>query len=301
MRLYALHDSDPHLRETLGARPVNAEQAREKNAHGYGIFWVVNSYTARRKTSNLTRINWWFIELDGGDKADQEQRFKSSPLLPSLVVESANGYHAYWKAIGATKERTDLRQTWKRIVRWGLVPALGGDPKATDPLRLLRAPGYYHCKGEPFPVQVVWESSAAYTEAQMLEAFPCQEETRDQQKAEPAGDLSFWQRVAALDGRDALARLNGHWLQKGERFYLREQGNGNANIFREGDDYSTGCFVDADGRLGGVDGGSSVAAWCAWYGWSWGEVASGLREVFPELSEGPGGTLLVPEGRMADA
>lgn len=232
---------------------------------------------------NLERIRFWFCELDTGSKADQVARLRRAPLLPTVVVESARGYHAYWAAADATEG------TWKRIVRWGIVPALGGDPKATDVLRLLRAPGFLHLKDptQPFLVRTVWRLDTRYSEQQMLRLFPdTQPKAAAQERTalEP-GAGGFWTRVARLDGREALRRLSGHWLVKSERFRLVEQPSGNANVIREWPDgpVDTGSFVDAAGRLGAVDGGSTIAAWCHWYGHSWGQVAEGLREVFPEL------------------
>src|SRR5688572_10106295 len=139
-RLYALHDSSQELQKKRGSFPVSPEEAERLNGDGYGIFWVVNEFLPPRKTANLERINYWFVECDEGTKEQQLERLRRAPLLPSFVVESKRGMHAYWAALDASLDN------WKTIVRWGLVPALGGDPKATDPLRLLRAPGFNHVK-----------------------------------------------------------------------------------------------------------------------------------------------------------
>jgi hypothetical protein len=281
MPLFALHDSDVRLREQ-GSFPVSRPRAEELNAQGYGIFWVPNLYRGRRLIKNVEQIRYWFAELDTGTKQEQAEKLRRAPLLPTAVVESARGYHAYWAARGAGLAN------WKRIVRWGVVPALGADPKATDPLRILRCPGFNHVKdpAKPFPITTVWKLDTTYTEEQMLRLFPDREPKRPDQEAkslEP-GTGSFWQRVAQLDGREAIRRLNGHWSVKGERFELQEQSNGHANIWRTHPDrLSVGCFVDATGGLGSVEGGSSVAAWIKWYGWSWGDVAKAIREVFPEV------------------
>lgn len=284
MALWALHDSNTELR-ARGAFPVSRSEAEKLNAQGYGIFWCPNVVRGRRLVTNLERIRFYYAELDTGTKKEQAEKLRRAPLLPTAVVESARGYHAYWAARNATLAN------WKRIVRWGLVPALGADPKATDAVRILRCSGFNHVKdpAKPFPVTTVWKLSTTYTEEQMLRLFPNREPKRpDQEEREPLepGTGTFWQRVAQLDGREAIRRLSGHWLCKGERFELEEQGNGHANIWRTHPGrYSTGCFIDAAGRLGAVEGGSSPASWCRWYGHGWDRVADGLREVFPELGE----------------
>ena len=281
-RLWALHDSDAEQRKR-GAFAVTRAEAEKLNREGFGIFWCPNVVRGRRLTTNLERIRFYYAELDTGTKKEQAERLRRAPLLPTAVVESARGYHAYWAARDASLSN------WKRIVRWGIVPALGGDPKATDAVRILRCPGFNHLKdpARPFPVRTVWTLGTTYSEDQMLRMFPDRQPKLPDQGAREGsgpGTGSFWQRVAQLDGRDAIRRLDGHWSVKGERFELQEQSNGNANIVRTHPSrLSVGCFVDAGGRMGAVEGGSSIASWVKWYGWSWADVACALREVFPEL------------------
>jgi hypothetical protein len=292
VKLYALHDSNQYVKSAVGSTPVTEEEAVALNADGWGIFWVVNEFKGRRLIRNLTRIRYWFCEIDGGTKDEQYAKLSClTDATPTMVVESKNGYHVYWKVRGeATVEN------WKRIVRWGIVPALGADPKATDPLRLLRAPNHMHMKDieAPFAVRRVWTSDYSYTEEEMLRLFPSRKPETTQRmnlKRKPSATSSnFWERVAALDNRRAIPALSGHWLCNEEQFYLREMSNGNANIIRHtwvGDGHSksedTGSFIDEEGRLGNVKGGTSVAAWCAWYGHDWPTVRRGLLEVFPEL------------------
>lgn len=279
--VYALHDQ-PEFRR-LGAQPVTPDQQWVMQDEGYGLFWTPNLCDGRRLADNLSEIRYWYCEVDTGTKEEQLERIRNAPLLPSLVIESKRGYHVYWAALHATVAN------WKRIVRWGIVPALDADPKATDPVRILRLPGSYHLKdpNDPFLVSVVWDKPFRYTEAQMMRAFPDQSPQREDRPPGKKAD-GFWGRVAELDGRDAILALSGHALCNGERFELQELSNGNANIFRvepDGSLYSTGCFVDAEGRLGSVQGGCSIAAWCRWYGAPWAEIAEGLRELYPELGD----------------
>jgi hypothetical protein len=278
-RLYAFHDSDAETRSKRGSFPVDLREARLLNADGYGIFWVVNDFEGKRKQANTTRIRFWFCEIDARKRL-QEQVVPRLALLPSMVVESKAGHHLYWRVHGEANQ-----YNWRRVVRYGLVPSLGGDPKATDMLRLLRAPGYLHMKdpNDPFMVNEVSWNPYQYTEQQMLQAFP-DSRTPKVTKRDAGQASSFWEAVGNLDCRDALQRLGGHWLVNGEKFTLDEQGNGNANIIRS-DGYSTGSFVDSEGTLGNTTGGCSIAAWCHWYGHDWGEVARGLKELYPELEQ----------------
>ncbi len=279
-RLFVLHD-DPTKR-WCGSVEVSEERARELNKEGYGVFHTVNEFAGRRLQANLTKINYYFCEIDNGVQRTLTNWMAAMPLKPTWVVQSKRGYHAYWAAKDATPAN------WKRIVRHGIVPALGGDPAATDVLRLLRAPGFYHMKDskEPFLVQTVWESDLSYTEAQMLEAYPDKRKPRCPTASKPAQEGDFWWRANQLDARDALIRLSGHWLVKGERFWLVEQSNGNANVYVQtlgGELVSTKAFVTPEGKLFADQVG--IPAWVHWYQKDYGTVAIGLRQLFPELED----------------
>jgi hypothetical protein len=278
-RVFALHDKHPGPPQEL--RNIGAH-VRRLNNEGYGIFQVVNQFTGRRLVENMTRIDWWYADLDTGTKAEQLERILLQPIKPSRVVETKKGHHVYYKATDATLGN------WDRIVKRGLVPALEGDPRATDPLRLLRVPGFYHHKAEPFLVRTIAEADVAYTESQMMGAFPevVKEHSlvtiRDRLQAEQAG---FWHRVAGLSAREVVKRLSGHELVNGEEMRLIDTGGGKANIQvrAKGKTWrGTPCWITQDDTLAGVEGGSSAGAWCKWYGKSWAEIAMGLKELFPE-------------------
>jgi hypothetical protein len=194
-------------------------------------------------------------------------------------VESKRSYQLYWAAKDATQEG------WYRVER-GIVRALGADPKAIDPLRLLRAPGYYHWKDaeDPFLVTEVWRTNAVYSEAQALRAYGLPERRPKSEGPVSIPTGSIWTRFSSIPGWEAIERLNGHWLQQGEVFHTEQQANGNLNLVRD-DGFRTGCWIRPDGSFGGVELGPTVAAWLAYYGWSWAEIATELRELFPEIGE----------------
>ena len=163
LSLWRMHDAEPR-----GVFPVTPREAPTWNERGHGIFWTVNEFSGPRKVENLSRIRAWAIDIDDGTKEEQEERIQRSPLVPSLVVESKNGYHVYWSAADGTAEN------WHAIVTDRLVPFFGADPRARDIARILRATGYAHMKNPaaPFIVRPVHRWKVAYTEAQMLRALP---------------------------------------------------------------------------------------------------------------------------------
>lgn len=205
-------------------------------------------------------------------------------------METKNGYHAHWHLVDGRPEH------WNALVLERLVPFFGADKNARDIARILRVPGFLHWKdpANPFPIRLVHRSDRRYTERELAAAFPWvpregerEAATAIQRSARRAGDMSgdsFWQRAHSLDCRFALPALSGHWLVNGEEFALRPQRNGKQNILVDGK--GTACFVDGDGRIGSAkNGGPSIVRWCRYYGYSYAEIARGLKEIFPELED----------------
>lgn len=282
-RLFVLPDREPGAPIEV----LSEAEAREHNQRKLGVFHVVNAFTGPRRVENLQAIHYWYADMDSGTKAEQLERIALCSLKPTVVVETANGFHCYWKAKDATLS------TWDRIVKRGIVPALEADPRASDPLRLLRKPGFLHWKGEPFEVRTIeCKLSRVYTEVQMMDAFP--EPVADvveravNRQSELLGPVSFWVKVAAIPG-ELLTKLSGHPLCKGEEIRLVPTTGGKANVevrAKGGRWRGTPVWVDAEGRLGGVTGGTSIAAWVKWYGGEWRDIAEGLKQVYEEeLSE----------------
>lgn len=250
------------------------------NHDGYGVFWTPNQHIGARKKENTTAIRFWFCEIDHVDKDQQAKLLREAPLRPTVVVESGNSFQAYWKALDGSLE------TWDAIVKDRLVPYLGADTAATDPLRLLRVPGWYHHKGAPFLVSVVSQEPFSYTASQMLRAFPPSRKSLRRSRATANGGEGYRNKLDKIDGRFALERLSGHWLVCGEHFRLHEQSNGKANISvrREGDTRWSGTaqFIDTVGKFGNVSAGPTLAHYCMWYGHSWTTVMNELEKLFPE-------------------
>lgn len=263
--LYALHDTKPG-----SPKPVLPGEARLLNKYGYGIFWCTNDFEGARRRENLTRINAWYIDCDSGTKNEMVKRLASAPLRPSMIVETARGYHAYWFALDATLGN------WANIVRNRLMPAFHADTRAGDVCRLLRVPEYYHYKERPFLVRRRSLAGTLYSEDRMLAAF------------EPVETEAFWPkadstRKARLDAREWLPKLSGHPIVNGDEYKLELQPSGKYNIWskRPGSPEwkSTGCFVDTDGWIGGMAGSRTLYNWCEWYGHAREEIIKAIREL----------------------
>lgn len=281
-QFYRLHDV-----EGGGCLPVDPADAHRWQKSGFGIFWTVNAFNGPRKKENLSAILAWAVDLDSGTKEEQRSRLLRSPVEPSLVVESARGYHAYWNAL----KREPIASPWERLVKDRLIPWFDADRNAGDVSRILRAPGYLHLKdpANPFPVRVVYEHPVAYSYEQMAAMFPdAAAEHREAMRREwtpPSGTGGdFWDAVWDLDCHEGLLRLSGHAAVGSERYTFKRTGSGTLNIVVDGK--GTSCWVDKYGRIGSkTKGGPTLYQWLRWFGNSPGDCTRVLREIFPHLAD----------------
>lgn len=140
------------------------EEARIWNKKNWGIFYTPNTFNGARRAENIVSINSWYVDIDDGNKEDMLKRLYSSPALPSAIVETKKGYHAYWWSIDATIEN------WYEIED-RLIYHFKADTAVRDLPRLLRKPNFYHCKDEPFLIKTIHLKHIGYTEKKMLFAF----------------------------------------------------------------------------------------------------------------------------------
>lgn len=281
---YAMHDAEPD-----GMQPIPRAEAPSWNQRGYGIFATVQRFRGPRRIANLERIRAWAIDLDAGEKAEQRERLLAAPLLPSSIVETKSGYHAYWYAAPGA------RQEYYRPLLDRLVHFFGADRNARDLARVLRVPGYLHLKNpdEPFLVRHAYGPirDRSYTERQMWAAFPpAPSDDRTRHGAQrrdyvDRGGDGFWDRVYNLDCRDALERLSGTGYVGGERYTFRPVAGGQRrNIFVDGK--SSPCWIDGSGRIGSPSGGGpTVVQWLAWFGTPKRECVRIVKELYPDLAE----------------
>ncbi len=133
-----------------------------------GVFVAVNETDGKsRKKENITRVRTVFADFDKGLPHDL-------PLSPSIVVETSKGrYQYYWLAV-------DLSFDAFYRVEESLIRRFRADPNCKDVSRVLRIPGFFHRKGDPFMVRLVESSGIQYTQQELLDAFDIRENNRIQ-------------------------------------------------------------------------------------------------------------------------
>jgi|GEM_PF-2779387 len=131
------------------------------NKRGAGIYQTINETDGEgRRACNVVRVRSLAADLDGTPLP------AANDLNPTLIVESSpQKYHCYWftddTPIGAF---TPMQENVARI--------LHSDPKVKDLSRVLRIPGFYHNKKEPFLSRVYGGSGIVYQYRELVEMFP---------------------------------------------------------------------------------------------------------------------------------
>lgn len=129
------------------------------NLAGCGIYVTVNrTDLAGRKRHNVQVVRALFVDCD---RVSPERWH----VEPSVIVQSVAGPHAYWFVNDCPLEAFSAAQ--KRLAAF-----YGSDPVIHDLPRVMRVPGFLHCKAEPRPVQLVQAVGCTYSTAEVLDGVP---------------------------------------------------------------------------------------------------------------------------------
>ena len=154
---------DPLARKPLHLALDNLGALVKLNQHGAAVWVCVNETDGKgREAKNITRVRAVFADIDGQVNLAQ---LKQHDPEPSLIVRSSRGhYQAYWL--------TDLPLEKFRAVQRSILQIFHTD-HVIDLSRVLRVPGFYHQKAEPYQVKLVYKSrKGPYAAKEVLAAFP---------------------------------------------------------------------------------------------------------------------------------
>ncbi len=149
----------------LGAFSDINEALERHNKADRGVFFVVNS--GGHEDEAINRINAQFVEMDNCSFEEQLQKVQSFPLEPSIIVKTQKSLHCYCLMKSSAKV-----EKFRHIQRQ-LVKQFSGDPKCINESRVMRIPGFYHCKGDPVLVQCIkFNPELRYTQEQLSAKLP---------------------------------------------------------------------------------------------------------------------------------
>ena len=150
------------------------DMLRNHNTLNHGIFFTVNF--GGHNDESITRINAQFVEMDHSTFEEQWERINAFPLPPSMVIKTRKSLHTYWFVRDAEVSRF-------RHIQKQLIAHFDGDPVCINESRVMRLPGFYHCKREPVMVEcVLFHPERRYTQDQISGTMPPLEETPPERK-----------------------------------------------------------------------------------------------------------------------
>lgn len=169
-----------------------------------GIFFVVNS--GGHDDNSITRINAQFVECDDSTFDEQQKRIDEFPLPPSMVIKTKKSLHTYWFMKDA-----DVKEF--RGIQKQLVKQFSGDPMCVNESRVMRLPGFNHCKADPFMVECIsFHPERRYTQKQLSDALPeLESKPLEVKKGSEKGlELIFHQCAFMKHCRENAAKLPEH-------------------------------------------------------------------------------------------
>jgi len=244
--------------------PIKVKDAMRWNDDKWGIFAPVNSFAGSLQIKDLTKVLAWYVDLDFLPPT-LEKLLDDSPINPSMVNRTARGYHIYFNAIdGGTDNYWEIQER--------LFTFYGGD-RIKNVNRVLRVPGFNHWKDpkRPFLIHTLHYAKYAYTEAEMLGAFPKKIILPIRRRRHKAND-PFWELVRKVDCKGALITLSGSEVVNGEEYTFKRNHGTTEQIGINGD--FDGGWLDEEGRIGSYEGrGPTIVQWLRWHEHSWKDIA----------------------------
>ena len=138
------------------------------NEKNHGVFYVVNY--GGQDDGSITRVNAQFVEMDDLSFEEQQKAVDEFPLPPSMVIKTRKSLHVYWFMKNAKVEMF-------RPIQKQLVAHFHGDPMCVNESRVMRLPGFNHCKKDPIMVECIsFHPERKYTQEQLMEVLPGAEE-----------------------------------------------------------------------------------------------------------------------------
>ncbi|MZP30889.1 DEAD/DEAH box helicase family protein [Heliobacterium undosum] len=153
----------------------------------FGVFWTPNSPSWESKNSFATnkdiinggKIICQFVDIDAPNEIKKDKqaikewkmdvflKINNHKIKPTLLIETKNGFHVYWKVKDA-----DIKLF--RDIQLRLIKEFDADPKCVNEVRLLRLPYSIHRKDmyDPFPIRLVSKNDVIYDQKEFIDLLP---------------------------------------------------------------------------------------------------------------------------------
>lgn len=165
-----------HFTGTFADTAMKLQECQDRRC---GLFFMVNEGDGGgRSAHNVTKVRALFIDCDGAP-----WKPAAEALTPHAVVETSPGrFHIYWLISDCPRDKF-------KPLQQALAKKYDSDPSVCDLARVMRLPGSWHFKGEPFQVRLLElnEELPAYSLDDVVTGL---EVTVDEQKRPAAGQQS---------------------------------------------------------------------------------------------------------------
>lgn len=186
-----------YLSQSTSNRLENCEQTlQDRNGKGAGVFVVINE--GGQKDAEITKVRAVFADTDGAPL----EPFLEAHFKPHCVIQSSPGkWHVYYLV---TEDFPLGRFT---SVQKAIAAKFGTDPQVSNLSRVMRVPGFCHCKDQRFKVHFVLEhlrlKLPRYTVDQIINGLALQAHlaTQTRSSAVPAQQQAF------CSGQDGTAEI----------------------------------------------------------------------------------------------
>ncbi|MEX0624566.1 DUF3987 domain-containing protein [Saccharospirillum sp.] len=155
------------LARTLhGTLEQHSDTLAKLNLQGAGVFVTANETDLQgRKAANINKVRAVFADTDGAPL----EPIEACTLAPSgLVTTSPGKWHAYWLVEG------EFPPDQFKPVQQAIAARFGTDPTVCDLPRVMRLPGFYHRKADPYLVTFEARNPFGYGADEILGEFPPQ-------------------------------------------------------------------------------------------------------------------------------
>ena len=201
----------------IGSIPAILETHNSQNVH----FGVATRIKGDGSKNGIIQIPGLWVDLDvykltDEQKRESRQRYKSSHLKPTFVIDSGGGRYFLWmlKEPASKEQVSKVEEFLKRLASY-----FHGDPQATDASRILRIPGSVNHKYQHTPQVVVKESHPEREYS--LDDFDFLPEMKETPNGEERTRLLEGWEKGLLEGVEngernvSIARLAGRYIGKG--------------------------------------------------------------------------------------
>ena len=140
---------------------------KKENKENRGVFFVVNGGGQTDEAVIASEsCTAQFMEMDQGTFEEQLETINNFPIRPSIVVRTRKSLHTYWLLKDGNIKRF-------REIQLRLVAYFNSDSTVQNESRVMRVPGFNHCKADPAKVEVIhFAPELRYTQDELEAVLP---------------------------------------------------------------------------------------------------------------------------------